>query len=217
MLISLTTARRACAGPFALTLLTITLAGCGSSNAGNPPPSATTRSAPATTAKQPRPDAEASYAIPVVSHAQPRQLAAFALLGTPPEGIPAATQRILHKPAFGINWRLAQRIPVKSDGTYWLVPGNRYLCVISQDVMGGAGVGTTCAPTSQAIAHGIADISITLPGAAHRARLIVGVAPNGVREVLVHTRGATATAPTHDGVFVLRDATLAPPDTISLH
>ncbi len=117
---------------------------------------------------------------------------------------------------FGINWKLAQRIPIKSEGTYWLVPGNGHLCVISQGVMHGPGVGTTCATTSQTITHGIADISITLPGAAHRARLIVGVAPDSVREALVHTRGAIAAAPVHHEVFVLRDSTLNPPDMISL-
>jgi hypothetical protein len=214
MIISVTAARRACAGPLTLTLLTVTLGGCGDSSALSP--SATVKLAPATTATQPRTDAEDPYSAPVISHTQPRQLAAFALLRTQPEGLPAATQRILRRPIFGINWKLAQRIPVKSEGTYWLVPGNRHLCMISQGVMHGPGVGTTCAATSQAIAHGIADISITLPGAAHRTRVIVGVAPDGTREALVHTRGAIAAAPVHDEVFVLRDLTLAPPDVISL-
>jgi hypothetical protein len=115
-----------------------------------------------------------------------------------------------------MNWKLAQRIPVKSEGIYWLVPGNGHVCVISQGVMHGPGVGTTCATTAQVIAHGIADISITLPGAAHRFRLIVGVAPDGAREALVHTRGTIAVAPVHDEVFLLHDLTLAPPDLISL-
>jgi hypothetical protein len=200
----------------ALTLLTVALAGCGRSSADDVPPSATATLAPSTTATRPRPDPENPYAAPVISRAQPRQLAAFALLRTPPEGLSAATQRILRRPVFGINWKLAQRIPIKSDGTYWLVPGDGHLCVISQGVMHGLGVGSTCAATSHAIAHGIADISITLPGAAHPARLIIGVAPDGTREALVHTHGTIAATPVHDEVFVLRDSTLAPPDVISL-
>lgn len=214
MMISVTAARRAGAGPLTLTLLAVTLGGCGGSS--DVSPSATAKLVPSTTTTQPRPEVEDPYAAPVISNAQPRQLAAFALLRTPPEGLPTATQRILRRPIFGINWKLAQRIPVKSEGTYWLAPGDGHLCVISQGVMGGPGVGTTCATTSQAIAHGIADTSITLPGAAHRTRLIVGMAPDGAREALVHTHGAIAATPVHDEVFVLRDPTLAPPDVISL-
>jgi hypothetical protein len=203
-------------GPFKCSggpLLAITLGGCGGSSDASP--SATAKLAPVATT-QPRQDAEDPYATPVISRAQSRQLAAFALLRTPPEGLPAATQRILRRPVFGIDWKLAQRIPAKSKGAYWLIPGDGHLCVISQGVMHGPGVGTTCATTSRAVAHGIADISITLPGAAHRVRVIVGVAPDGASEALVHTRGAIAAAPVHGEVFVLRDSTLAPPDTIAL-
>jgi hypothetical protein len=82
--------------------------------------------------------------------------------------------------------------------------------------MHGPGVGTTCATTSRAIAHSIGDIAITLPGRPHRYRLIVGVAPDGAREALVHTGGAIAGAPIHGEIYVLRDSTLAPPDVISL-
>lgn len=115
-----------------------------------------------------------------------------------------------------MNWKLARRLEVKSKGTYWLVPGNGHLCVISEGVMGSQGVGTTCATTAQAISHGIADISMTLPGTPHRFRLIVGVAPVGTTEVVVRTHGATSSAQVHNGAFVIRDSILAPPDTISL-
>jgi hypothetical protein len=70
--------------------------------------------------------------------------------------------------------------------------------------------------TAQALVQGIAAISITPPGAPQPARLIVGVAPDGTREALVHTRGVTATVPVRGAAFALRDSTLAPPNFISL-
>lgn len=212
-MISAVAARRARAGLLAVAMLAVALGGCGGSSDASP---STTKSAPPTSAPHPNPTTEDPYAARVISHPQPRQLAAFALLHTRPEGLPIATQRILRRPIFGINFKLAQRIPFKSAGTYWLIPGNGHLCVVSQGVMHGPGVGTTCATTSRAIAHSIGDIAITLPGRAHRYRLIVGVAPDGAHEALVHTGDAIAGAPIHDEVYVLRDSTLAPPDVISL-
>lgn len=156
------------------------------------------------------------YNVPVVHRVQPRQLAAFAALRSPPEGLPVAAQRLLRNPPYGMNLRLAQRIPVGPEGSFWLVPGKDHLCMVSRGVMGGRGVTTTCATTSSAIAHGITDISITLPGRAHRQRLIVGAARDGARSALVHTGGATATVPIHNGLFVLRDTTFAPPDSITV-
>ena len=47
-----------------------------------------------------------------------------------------------------------------------------------------------------------------------RADLIVGVAPNGARRVVVRTQGAVETAQVVKGVFVLRDSIVAPPDSI---
>jgi hypothetical protein len=67
--------------------------------------------------------------------------------------------------------------------------------------------------------HGIADVTIAraVAGSGIRpGRLIVGVAPDGVRAALVRTRDATASVPVVDEVFVLRDATVAPPDAIVL-
>jgi hypothetical protein len=209
MMASVATARHVCVELLALGLV-ITLAGCGGSRLDAP-----SSAARSTTAARP-PHTPNPYATPIIRHVEHRQLAAFPLLRAPSEGLPIATQRILRKHAFGINWNLARRIPTKLEGSYWLVPGNGYLCVISQGVMHGRGVGTTCAQTAEAVAHGIADISIALPGTPHRARLIVGVAPTRAREVLVHTQGKVSVAAVHQGVFVLRDSILSSPDTMAL-
>jgi len=70
--------------------------------------------------------------------------------------------------------------------------------------------------TAPATAHGIAATSITPPNAPHPARLIVGVAPDGTREALVHTRGVVAAVPVRGAAFALRDSTPHPADFISL-
>jgi hypothetical protein len=157
----------------------------------------------------------------VVTRVEARQRAAFALLRTPPEPLPAETRRLLGPPLFGMSWRLAQRIPVTLAGRYWLVPGNRHLCVVEQGSLGSPGAGSTCARTGDAIAHGIADITVKRAGAggpaapSGPARLIVGVAPDGARAVIVRTRGRAARVAVADGTFVLRDALVAPPDRLA--
>ena len=215
MRVSSTAARRICAVPLLLALLTVAAVGCGGSadeQESRPAALKSTR-APAT---KPGSQAEDPYALPVISRVQPPQLSAFALLRKPAEGLPLATQRFFRGPVFGSNWSLARQIPVEAEGTYWLVPGDGHLCVISQGVMGGLSVSATCVKTAEATVHGIAATSLTPPKAPHPARLIVGVAPDGTREALVHTRGVVTTVPVRSETFVLRDATLAPADFISL-
>lgn len=154
----------------------------------------------------------------MVARAEPRQLRRFALLRTRPEGLPARTRGVLREPIAGMNWGLAQRVPVALPGTYWLVPGDGYLCIVGQADRAAPGVGTTCARTEQAVAHGVATVTLAPPGAAVRVaqpRLVVGVAPDGAREVGVHTRGVVVTAPVIEGAFVLRDAATAPPDLLT--
>jgi hypothetical protein len=154
----------------------------------------------------------------VIARADPRQRASFALLRTEPEGLPGRVRRILRAPIMGMSWRLAQRLPVSLSGAYWLVPGNGYLCVVDQGSLGNPAVGTTCARTAHALAHGIASITVAMPNdAAHvvQSRLIVGVAPDGAHEVQVHTHGVVATAPVVGTTFVLRDALIGPPDRLT--
>jgi hypothetical protein len=206
-MVSMVRTRRVRAELLAL-MLVIALAGCGSSHDAS-------SSVPSTSAAQ-SPRTQGPATIPVIQRVEPRQLAAFPLLRTPSKGLPTATRRILRKHAFGINWNLARQIPVKLEGRYWLAPGNGYLCVISQGVMHSPGVGTTCAQTAEAVAHGIADISIALPKTPHRTRLIVGVAPTHTRDISVHTQGKVSVAAVHRGVFILRDSTFLPPDAMTL-
>jgi len=142
----------------------------------------------------------------------------FALLRRRPVGLPPYVRSLALARGAAINPAMAQRLPVLIPGSYWLVPGIGYLCVVSQ-VPRIPGVGTVCARTEQAIQQGVATVSFAPaePGAAGvPKRLLVGVAPDDAREALVHTHGSVATVPVVDDVFVLRDSAQAPSDFIAL-
>lgn len=155
---------------------------------------------------------------PVIARPERQQYTRFALLRTQPEGIPARVQHVLNTPILGMNWTLAQRIPVNLPGDYWLVPGNGHLCIVDRGSLGSPAVGTTCARTQDAIAHSVASITITAPDPAARvpaARLVVGVTPDGAREVQVHSARSVTTSLVVGTTFVLRDSVALPPDFLS--
>lgn len=202
--------RRSCVCPLSAILLLIGLGACGESSANH------ARDRKPTSRPAPRASAvRHPEAVRVIAKVEHQQIANFALLRTPPEGLPTAVRRVLGKPVFGSNWNFAQRIPAPASGAYWLLPGDGYMCVLSDGSMGSHTLGTVCARASQARRRGIAATAITraVPGSHVKAgRLIVGLAPDGAKQVVVHTRGSTETVPVRDEIFVLRDSTAAPPD-----
>jgi len=203
--------RRNCLCSLSAILLIVCISACGASNPDHVGNYGRTSS--------PLPKASSGIndpqAVRVIARVEPQQLANFALLRTPPEGLPMTVRHLLGDPVFGSNWDFAQRIPAPTSGAYWLLPGNGYMCVVSDGSMGSNTIGTTCARTSKARQHGIAAITVAraVPGSRVKAgRLIVGLAPDGADRVDVHTRGSTETVPVRDEVFVLHDLTAAPPD-----
>ncbi len=136
----------------------------------------------------------------------------FALLRTPPDGIPSDVRRTLKVPVPGMDWSLARRIPLSLPGTYWLAPGPEYLCIVATTPESPA-VGTVCAKAEQALRHGIANTSLD---PSSRTRLIVGVVPNGTRTVIVHSGTSTASVRARNGSFTLRDSVPSPPDQLTL-
>jgi hypothetical protein len=142
----------------------------------------------------------------------------FALLRTRPEGLPARLRDLVRTRDAAFNPALAQRIPALLPGGYWLVPDAGQICVVSE-VPGTPGAGTVCGGTRQAIREGIATISFTRAERAPAGaptRLVVGMAPDGAREALVHTHGSVTAVPIVRGVFVLRDSVPAPSDFVGL-
>lgn len=152
----------------------------------------------------------------VVRHLEGRQRASFAVFRTSPEPLPLPMRRPIH----GINWRLAQRLPIRDPARAWAVPGDKYICILSLQVRRGHGaVGATCESTEAALAHGLATTLLSDPesGVAHRsARVIVGIAPDQAREVIAIAAGSTVRIPVVSGVFIRRDSVGSPPDRFRL-
>lgn len=146
------------------------------------------------------------------SRVSPVLAANFALLHTPPDGIPSHVSRKLRGPMPGMSWSLARRIPVPATSTYWLVPGAGDLCVVATTPKSPA-IGAVCASASEALRHGIANTSLE-PVSGRRT--IVGVAPKGTRAVLVRSGTSTTAVRVRHGRFMLRDSVSSPPDQLVL-
>jgi hypothetical protein len=144
------------------------------------------------------------------------QRASFSLLRTRPEAIPQALRKIMQRPALDTRWELAQRLPARGFGEFWLIPGKKFICLLART---GSEVSQTCAHTASAVKHGL--VSVTLkPKPSHlsgkSSRLLVGVAPGHARRVVVHTAGSLVAVPVgRGGVFGLRDVATNPPDLMT--
>lgn len=193
---------RACASSLVMLLLVAAVASCGSATPDHAEPH------PGSTQPAPR----------VLERLSRIQRHNFALLRTPPEGLPARVRRLAPGTPAAVNPALAQRIPVTAPGSYWLVPGIDSLCIVSE-VPWAPGIATICARTQQAIKHGSGTITF-IPAqqtpAGMPTRLLVGIAPDDAHTALVRTRGSVAAVPVLNGVFVLRDSLRVPSDSIEL-
>jgi hypothetical protein len=136
----------------------------------------------------------------------------FALLRTPPDGIPPRVKQVLSDPIPGMSWSLARRVPVSATSAYWLVPGVENLCVVATTPKSPT-IGTVCASTGEALRHGIANTSLDPTSG---RRIIVGVVPKGTRTVIVRSGNLTASVRVRHGHFVLRDSVSSPPDRMTL-
>ncbi len=193
---------RACASSLVTLLLVAGVASCGSATPDHAEPR------PGSTHPAPR----------VLERLSRIQRHNFALLRTPPEGLPARVRRLVSGSPAAMNPALAQRIPVTVPGSYWLVPGIGQLCVVSE-VPWTPGIATICTRTQNAIKHGTGTITF-IPAkqapAGMPRRLLVGIAPDGARTALIRTKSSVAAVPVVNGVFVLRDSLRGPSDSIEL-
>ncbi len=186
-------------------------AGCGGQR--STPASSSTRAKASTVSRlAPPPLPEATTPIHNVNRAQRSH---FALLRGEPEPLPPSIRRILRRPTFGMNWDLAQRVPISLRGSFWLIPGRHVLCLLHAETIHEAS--SACAPTKTAFAHGVVAASLQEASAGTPAkRLIVGVVPDGTTEAVVHTGGMVSRIAITHNLFVLEDSTKEPPDVVSL-
>jgi hypothetical protein len=172
------------------------------------------------------PQQRAALALPAIRSVPERVQAAFSVFRSPPEGLPLDVKQTLRQPTYGAKWALAQRL----SGTpwpAWAIPGRGFVCLVDQQARGG-GVGQVCTTTKRLLANGAFKASISAPPqtgqdnfAASKTkpakRVVFGLAPDGVRIARVNTPGfASGSAPVDRNVFVLRDKTDSPPETITL-
>lgn len=149
----------------------------------------------------------------IVKHRSSQRLSAdFWPLHRPAEDLPPSVRRILRVPVRGMHWNRARLLPVNLPGDYWLIPGDKDLCIVARAAEASS-VGTVCATIQQALRHGIANTQINPRS---RRRTIVGVAPDGTRTVVVHSAKSSTSVPVRNGKFELRDGTEEPPDEFVL-
>ncbi len=158
--------------------------------------------------------------ISVIHSLRGPQRAGFSAFRTPPERLPLPVRRAMGEPIYGLNWHLAQRLPIRVLARAWAVPGNGYICILSlQGSRRGGAVGATCGSTEEALGHGLATTLLSERGAGvfHRSsRVIVGIAPDGAREVVAHGPGSVERIPVVNGAFMHRDEAAYPPDQLTL-
>lgn len=175
---------------------------------------------PSSEAHSPRKPRRGQSSFVVTRHLEDRQRASFAVFRTSPEPLPQSMRRTMRRPIYGINWGLAQRLPVKNPARAWAVPGDGYICILALQVRRGRGaVGATCASNEAALAHGLATTFLSDRGTgAFRtsARVIVGIAPDRAREVIAKAPKSTVRIPVVSGVFIQRDTATYPPDHFRL-
>jgi hypothetical protein len=140
----------------------------------------------------------------------------FALLQSRPEGLPLRIARTLPPGAgVGANWTLAQRLPTLIPAA-WAVPGRGYLCLV-EDPPGGS-VGLSCTPTGYVLKQGTYSASVPPHNQPRpRTRVIVGLAPDGVPKVLIHTGGSHPQSSwVTQNTFVLEDESTRAPESVEL-
>jgi hypothetical protein len=113
-----------------------------------------------------------------------------------------------------MNFSLAQRIHVKDAPGFWAVPGNGFVCLVSQER--DRSVDQVCASVYVAMTHGLASVSIREPDVklpAHRR--IVGIAPDGAIGIRIVTAGVTTVSGVAGNVFSLADENPQPPEELT--
>lgn len=150
--------------------------------------------------------------VAVINRVETRQLSAFSLLRSHPEGLPPSLLKTLRHPIFGENFALAQQLPIPLRRRFWLVPGREKICIVNRNVENT--IETTCTSTAEALKRGLTTTTLAQPLHSHASapRVIVGVAPNGPGEVEIRTGRVIVRATVKHNVFVVRDQSRNPPD-----
>jgi hypothetical protein len=175
---------------------------------------------PSSEVHSPQKSSQSQSSLFVIRRLEDRQRGSFAVFRTSPEPLPWSMRRAMRRPIYGINWSLAQRLPIRDPARVWAVPGDGYICILSLQVHRGRGaVGATCKSTEAALDHGVATTLLSDRGTGvfqRTYRVIVGIAPDRAREVVADGSGSTVRIAVVRGVFIRRDTEPYPPDRLKL-
>jgi hypothetical protein len=134
-----------------------------------------------------------------------------------PEPVPARLKKVGYNPVLKVRWKQAQRLPV-SYIDVWAVPASGgTLCLLKTQRDGTAAF--VCAAKHHFLREGLYIASVPTDSAYLHStrRVIVGVAPDGNRAVILHAPGyRTAELPVRHNTFVLRDSSQVQPETVQL-
>ncbi len=146
--------------------------------------------------------------VPIIQEAQPEERELIGLLRSEPDGMPAKSLRVMGKPIYGMNPKLAKSIPVKVDpkyGKFWFAPADQLMCIVAHNYATHR-VNLKCALTKDALTKGVVGTFIQIKGGGANwgsmtKQLIVGVAPDGVRKAHLRVGPETTTVPVVDNLF----------------
>jgi hypothetical protein len=153
--------------------------------------------------------------LPIIRHLSQSQRANFSVFETSVERLPRSLRQAIRGPIYGINWRLAQRLPVPVR--MWAVPGNGYICLLS--LQRHQGIGATCNTTAGVLRRGLATTFLSEQGVGifrTNRRLIVGIAPERTSAIVAQGPESSVRIPVIDGIFMRRDTFANPPERLRL-
>lgn len=144
--------------------------------------------------------------------------AAFGVLNTSPEPLPASLRRVMVEPPPGARWNLAQQVHRAPESNYWLMAGQDALCLVEDSATGE--IRLSCAPNQVALKEGVWSVLITPVGGPrgwtiHQRRMLA-VVPDWVERVQVRTGGQLTEGKASNGIARLVDDHDQPPDEVVL-
>jgi len=153
---------------------------------------------------KPDPQADAPSALQVLRDR-------YALFRSSPELPPVAIRN-----AISSEQRRTQRLVLSNPQSVWAFPSGQSVCLVTQDDPHGP-VGSACSSLKRVIHRGIFIATISGASEERVNRLVVGLAPDWVSTVAIRTPGyGEARVRVVESVFVLRDTSSVPPETLSL-
>jgi hypothetical protein len=141
----------------------------------------------------------------------------FRIFRSNAEGLPFTLRKFIGPPETHPLPGRAQRLP--ADGlSAWAFQAGQQLCLLVLEDRSNA-AGSSCSPVRTVLARGIIISFLGAPHSGHLVarRRMIGLAPDGVTQVVIHTPGyRDRVAAVVDSVFTAEDSGFNPPESVQL-